>query len=162
MHLQSPIFFIQCKDFKRLIDLRALTLAGPLWHKSVPDPLAVQLLENWLCMWLYISPLNKNNKANVTWVTRQVPLAANPPWPSRTWGRSASESSVQVTPASKVLKMNSLPYKIFKIQSLAENNVCCLVTDLPNTNNTVKKELNRLIVISPTFICYLLEVYVRF
>ena len=28
------------------IDLRALTLAGPLQHKPVSDPLAVQLLKN--------------------------------------------------------------------------------------------------------------------
>ena len=32
------------------IDLRALILAGPLQHKPVPDPLAVQLLENRLYM----------------------------------------------------------------------------------------------------------------
>ena len=33
-------------QFCHLTDLRALTLAGPLWHKSVPYPLAVQLLKN--------------------------------------------------------------------------------------------------------------------
>ena len=32
------------------IDLRALTLVGPLWHKPALDPLAVHILENRLFM----------------------------------------------------------------------------------------------------------------
>ena len=31
---------------KKRTDLQAVTLAGPLWQKPVPDPLAVQLLRN--------------------------------------------------------------------------------------------------------------------
>ena len=38
----------QFQDYK--IDLLALTLAGPIWQKPVLDPLAVDLLENRLCM----------------------------------------------------------------------------------------------------------------
>ena len=49
----------KCSDFLstsgepsvKRIDLQALTLAGPLRHKSVPDPLAVQLLKtDYICL----------------------------------------------------------------------------------------------------------------
>ena len=57
-HQEYNIISNKCSDFLptsgepsvNRIDLQALTLSEPLWHKQVPDPLAVQLSENRLCM----------------------------------------------------------------------------------------------------------------